>query len=404
MYPSSLKTREEWGRIAGGADPATRVVCTPSRGVLCHLIASNFAGGPEKQILELSKQLTERGWKVIIGSFRENRSVIEIVDRAREAGHATFLIDTRSSCNPAAVRQLLKFLRLHHVDVLVTHGYKGNLIGYLANRWARILQVPVIRGYTAEDWKVRVYERVDRLLLRRFRVVLCVSEATRATLSRHGICPERMRVVHNAVKCESVVLARDLRREFGLPQRSRILVAAGRLSPEKGHRYLVEGMRILATDLPHCYAIILGSGKEEGNLRRQVEAAGLADRIVLGGFRSNILEYIAGADVVINPSLSEGLPNVVLEALSLRVPVIATDVGGVREIVIPGKTGWLVPRADPGSLAETIRQVLSDDDSARKAGENGYCLVSDRFSFSSQAALFENALAEAMLGRRRNLS
>ncbi|MCK4414028.1 MAG: glycosyltransferase [Candidatus Eisenbacteria sp.] len=370
--------------------------------VIGHLIASNFAGGPEKQILGLSAALAEEGWRTVIGSFRERRPQVEIIELAREQGLATFLIDTRSPFCPAAALQLRRVLRRQAIDVLVTHGYKANLIGYLGNHPARVAQLPILRGYTAENAKLRLYEAVDRRLLRRFPHVLCVSSATRRLALAFGLRPERVSVLHNAIDCPTDVSPRNLRSAYGLPAAARILVAAGRLSREKGHRYLIGALAALRDDQPPICLVILGAGREAPRLAAQIEQAGLQERVRLAGFRRDLLPELAGADLVVNPSLSEGLPNVLLEALALRRPVVATDVGGVTELVVPGESGRLVPAADAPALAEAIGQALREQGRTQEMAEEGFQRVVHEFSFERQAMHFKRFCTEALSHRRES--
>jgi glycosyltransferase involved in cell wall biosynthesis len=360
-----------------------------------HLVASNFAGGPEKQIVELSTRLRDAGWAAVVGSFRENRPEVEIERRARDRGLSTFLIDTAGSFSPAAVGQLRHWIRSFGFDLLVTHGYKANVIGRLAS-WGLAPHVPMVRGFTAADWKIRQYERLDRVLLKTAPLVLCVSHATRQILVRHGIREDRIEVLHNAVDCRAVEPL-DLRAEFSLPASGRVLVAAGRLSIEKGHRDLVEALARL--DDSSVSAVILGSGPEQTALERQIRTAGLTDRVVLGGFRQDVLRCLAGADLVVNPSLTEGLPNVVLEAMSVGTPVVATDVGGVSEIIEHGKTGWLAPAADPATLAGALRRALAPDAPRDVVAVAGQARVKAAFTFEEQARQFQG-ICRRLLGQR----
>ena len=357
---------------------------------LCHLIASNFAGGPEKQILESSARLVESGWRVSIASFLEGRSGVEIVDRARERGLETFLIDTRSPFSPDAIRQLRKHLDTTGSDVLLTHGYKSNVVGTFATRGTAVRKIPVVRGFTAEDWKVRLYEVIDRIFLRRAQQVIAVSEATRDMLVREGLRAERIEVLQNAVDCEREVEALDLRAEFDLPEDAVVAVAAGRLSPEKSHRHLVEAAAQLD---PRVQVLIFGSGREETALRNQIDELGLADRVHLAGFRKDVLRCLAGADLVVNPSLTEGLPNVVLEAMAVRTAVVATDVGGVSELVLPQRTGWLVPAGDVTSLAAAMSEAVSDAELRRAMAQAGREHVERTFSFTEQTRRYRRFLA-----------
>jgi len=327
-----------------------------------------------------------------------------VIDDARKRELQAFLIDTRFSFSVAAVVQLRSALRQFEVRVLVTHGYKPNLIGYLACRHSRVAQLAFVHGYTWENRRVRLYEAIDRRLLRRLGRVTCVSQGTRTLLQGYGIDPARVEAIHNAVDSESAasVVAADLRAEFGLPATAAVLVAAGRLSPEKGHRYLVAALAHLA-ERNDLHVVLLGAGPEEAALRQQVQAAGLTQRVIFAGYRPGVLRYLAGADLVINPSETEGLPNVVLEAFAVRTPVVATDVGGVKELVIPGETGWLVPARDPAALAAGILSALEDRQRMAEFAANAYRHVATQFSFAHQAerlvGLYEELLA-AGGGRR----
>jgi len=381
------------GASAAGTHPRT----------VCHLIASNFAGGPEKQILELSHRSRAIGWRVVVGSFRENRPSVDITDAAGARGFDTFLIDTRSSFSLRSVDQLVENLERFGVDVLVTHGYKANLVGHLAVRRTRTAHAATVRGYTAEDWKVRAYEILDRRILRRIPLIFCVSEATKAYLAGIGVSEHKLVMLPNAVEDGADVAPRDVRRELGFPEGSSLLVAAGRLSPEKGHAFLIDAMHKVVARQPATRLVIYGEGPERSELERQIAASGLSDHIVLAGFRRGVIDVLAGADLVVNPSLSEGLPNVVLEALSVCTPVVATDVGGVGELIIDGATGFLVPPGEAEALATGIAGVLENPARARALADAGHRHVLESYSFSCQLHRFTQACERLLQASRMEL-
>jgi glycosyltransferase involved in cell wall biosynthesis len=146
---------------------------------------------------------------------------------------------------------------------------------------------------------------------------------------------------------------------------------------------------------PPVHLLILGSGREEARLREQIHEAGLEDRISLGGFRNEVPRYLAGADLVVNPSLTEGMPNVLLEALSVGIAIVATDVGGTRELIVPMKTGRLVPPHDPESLACAITSALDRPEQSREWAENGRRFVTETLSFARQSEQLASLLTEA---------
>jgi glycosyltransferase involved in cell wall biosynthesis len=382
---------------AATEDPA-RAGAAPagSPRVVCHLIASNFLGGPEKQILEHCLRLDPARWRAVVGSFREGRDRVAILEAARERGVPVFAIETRLPWSPGAAWQLRRSLRQHEVDLLVTHGYKPNAVGFLMRRWTRLPQIAYMRGYTAETWRVRRYESLDRFLLRHgLPRVLCVSEMTRDRLTGYGVAAAKMTAVHNAVDLPPAVRPAPLREEFHIPPDAPLLVAAGRLSAEKGHRFLVEALAHLRS-APRPHAVLLGEGREKESLRNLARFLDVADRVHMAGFRSDPLPVLRAADLVVNPSLTEGLPNVVLEAQSLEVPVVATQVGGVAEIIESGRTGWLVPAGDSAALAAAIRHALADPERARRMAATGRARIAEHFSFAVQAerlmAVYDDAL------------
>ncbi len=380
--------------------PSTATATVPGRDAhsrpftVCHLAATNFFGGPEKQIVELSTELVHRGWKVVIGSFREGRQSVELTETAAGRGLETFLIDTRSRFSPLAVRQLIAWLRKHRVEILVTHGYKATAVGHLAARRMDVRHVPMARGYTREDRKVRLYETLDRAVLRRSTRVFCVSEAMREDIHRMGVTRERVTVIHNAIDCDGEIRPLDLRREFGFDADARVIVAAGRLSPEKGHADLVDAMGHVVRREPRARLVILGDGPRRSALEDQIARSDLGGRVVLGGFRRPILPMLAGADLVVNPSRMEGLPNVVLESMRVRTPVVATDVGGVRELIVSGETGWLTPAGSPESLASAMVEALGHGSRARSMADAAFSRVVTRFSPAGQADTFATACAD----------
>jgi glycosyltransferase involved in cell wall biosynthesis len=363
---------------------------------VCHLIASNFFGGPEKQIVEHCLRLDPSRWQAVLGSFLEGRDRVPIIDAARAHGIPAFTIDTRLPWSPDAARQLHQFLRRNRVDLLVTHGYKSDAVGFLMRRWTRMPQIAYVRGFTAETWRVRRYEDLDRWLLRRgFNRILCVSETTCRKLVEYGVAPERVMAVHNAVEVPASIEPASLRAEFGIPEHAPLLVAAGRLSAEKGHRFLVEALAKLK-HTPEPHAVVLGEGREREPLNKLARILGIESRLHFAGFRRDVLACLRAADVVVNPSLTEGLPNVVLEAQSLSVPVVATNVGGVSEILDGGRTGWLVAPNDPEALAAAIRDALTDRDRAAEKAAAGQTRILEHFTFSLQAERLMAAYDDAV--------
>lgn len=286
--------------------------------------------------------------------------------------------------------------------MLLCHGYKANLLGRVAARRVGIPAVAVSRGWTAENAKVRVYEALDRWHLRLMDHVVCVSDGQAAKVLRAGVPAGRVSVIRNSARPEAFAdpdprFRAKLFAHFpGDAMVRRAVVAAGRLSPEKGFAVLLEAAAgFLAAD-PGAGVVLFGEGPERATLERRVAELGLGERFALPGFTRDLDKYLPWADVAVLPSFTEGLPNVVLEASAAGVPVVATAVGGTPEAVADGETGLLVPPGQPQVLAARIGELLADPDRRQQMGEAGRAFVRERFSFAGQAEAYRQLFARLL--------
>ena len=328
-----------------------------------HLVASNFLGGPEKQILQHALDLRGSQYEIWVGSFRENGSAPQIIQRASELGVPTILLQG-GKANPAAWFNLRRRMREEGIALLCTYHYKANLFGWIASRYDWRV-VGSVRGWTAENKRVRFYESLDRFVLNRLKNIACVSEdlAKELTQTRSARLP-RPYVIPNSpvIPVEEAVPSRKLqaRYQLGLDAETFMVGTVGRLSPEKGHRYFLHAVEQLVSKIPRLEVVLLGDGQERNALEKMAAAFGISGSVRFLGFREDVHEWIRAFDVLVNPSLSEGMPNSVLESMALGTPVIATRVGGVPEFVEDGATGILVSPADPRAIEEAVFSCYLD--------------------------------------------
>jgi glycosyltransferase involved in cell wall biosynthesis len=364
--------------------------------IVAHLTASTFFGGPERQMLGLARALTPRVLTHFL-SFREGGRCQTFLDTVREAGFQTHALKYDTPWLRAATREVAGLLAELDVNVLCCHGYKADVIGCLAARRCGIPIVGVSRGWTAENLKVRIYEWLDRRFLRWLDRVVCVSEGQAAKVSRAGVETSRIAVIRNAIDTHRFAqrdqsYLRELHGHFPTPRRV-IIASAGRLSPEKGFDvHLESAARVMAQERSAGF-IHFGDGPQRERMVRRIAALGLQDSFILAGMRNDLDRFYPFFDLLVLPSHTEGLPNVVLEAFAARVPVVATAVGGTPEVVEDGVNGYLVPPGDPDRLADRILDMLRDE--RRLAmGEEGYRRVCEEFTFSAQARAYEKLFVE----------
>lgn len=332
--------------------------------------------------------------------FADHRSAAPFVEQLNSAGIEATMLGHANPRFLAIIADVIAELRRRHADALVCHGYKADLLGWIAARRVGVPVISVSRGWTGHTRKVRLNEALDRRILRRMDRVVCVSEGQSAKVQRAGIRADRIRVIRNAIDPSRFRKdsqgGRALRGLFRVPV-DQIVIAAGRLSPEKGFDQLVQAARLVTVQSPATGFVLVGKGPDREKLEHQVRAAGLADRFVFAGFRSDVDELIREAAILAQSSLTEGMPNVVLEACAAGVPVVATDVGGTREVVTEGENGHLVPSGDPRAIATRLLELLADPARRRTMGEHGREKVARDFSFAQQSARYEALFDEVLV-------
>jgi glycosyltransferase involved in cell wall biosynthesis len=291
--------------------------------------------------------------------------------------------------------RLARALDRFRPDILQSHGYRTTALVFLLRLMGRRTPwLAFFHGRTSENWKVRLYHGLDRALMQLADRIVVMAESQRgefASMSR------QVRIIHNAaleVPADGEPVSLDGLRTAGDP----VVAVVGRLSPEKGVDLLLEAVaRLDAGGLPVALAVA-GDGPERERLDQQARALGIVDRIRFLGNVANVPSLYRQVDAVALPSRSEGLPNVLLEALRADVPVVATAVGGVPEVLVDPNAGVVVPAGDPAVLAEGIRTVLATGRSA--AAKAARTEVTRRFSLGQRVSRHLALYAELRADRR----
>lgn len=290
------------------------------------------------------------------------------------------------------VARLVELLRAEEVDVVHTHNPQPLAYGSIAGRLARRAVVHTKHGVNPE--------RGRRLWLRRFgghlvHAYVAVSDATAEVARRNRECrPERLRVIANGVDLEAYrqddAARLEVRSELGIPHDSWVFGTVGRVSLEKDHAHLVRAAGPLLG--PRVRLVIAGDGAEMPKVRE--EATRYAPWVVLTGMRGDVPRVLASFDAFVLSSRSEGLPLALLEAMASALPVVATDVGGVAEVVMHGRAGVLVAPRDEAALCRALRELMADPAGARALGGRG--LARARHYDAASVALRYTALYESI--------
>jgi glycosyltransferase involved in cell wall biosynthesis len=226
---------------------------------------------------------------------------------------------------------------------------------------------------------------LDRLLLRRFDRVILVSHAMRRCLPAWWVPEERVRVLHNALMVDSYGRAvASTERRVPDPRRAVRLLSVGRLSPEKGQLLLLETVAELRREFPGIRLAFAGIGPEEPRLRSAAASLGINDCVSFLGYVGDMPPLYAETDLVVQSSFTEGLPNVVLEAAFLGVPIVATDVGGTAEVIEHARSGWLVAPRSAKALSAGIREYLEHPADFVAMARAGKHRIETHFTFQAR--------------------
>lgn len=373
-----------------------------NRIVLAELAGSASYGGGERYLELLCKHLDATRFRTVLicpesGSF---------VGRMQAQGVDTRVIELAPLFNPFALMRLVRLLRREGVTILQTHGARANFYGRVAG-WLAGVPIVVstvhnsIGDYEVSRLKRWIYTSALRVTLPWAHRIICVSEAIRRDVLRNNpAAASLVETIYNGIDRRQLVSTRDraaMRRALAVGDGPLVVVVA-RLTPPKGHRYLIDAIALLRQRWPTLYCVCVGEGELQESLQAYAVVKGMVDRCWFVGATNCVADWYEAADVVVLPSLSEGFPFVVLEALAMAKPLVATKVNGVPEAIEHGQTGLLVDPRDAEGLARAIEVVLEQPELAEKMGRAGSAIVQERFTVDRMidrtVAVFESALRE----------
>jgi glycosyltransferase involved in cell wall biosynthesis len=372
---------------------------TPIR--ICHVMTADLWAGAEVQVATLLSYLAARP-EVQVSAVLFNDGWL--ASELRALGITVAVVDEHQHTPLGIIRFLTGFFRRHQVELIHTHRYKDNILGSIAAIWAGVPHViRTVHGCTEPmrgwDWlKFQAYQALDLAALwSRADRVVAVSKRMVGALKESGYRPATLTHVHNGIdlgKVHTTGSAAQTREAIGLDVRHVIIGTAGRLSPVKGHEYLVRAAARIVQQERLARFLFVGSGPLEPALRILARQLAVDDACVFVNpaidRRANVYDLIAAMDVFVLPSLHEGIPIALLEALALERPVVASAVGGIPEIVTHEATGLLVEPKNDRELACACLDLVHDRNRARALALRGRRTVEREFSHEKNG--------EAMLG------
>jgi glycosyltransferase involved in cell wall biosynthesis len=346
-------------------------------GRVLHYVDSDIFGGCEEAALHLMASLDRARWEPVL-LHHPGSGVARLVDGAASLGIRTHAVPrVNQGRRLAGVLRLWRAIRAERPAIFHAH-----LSWPLACKYgvlaAWLAHVPAIVA-TAQLYLEVGGDRQARLMLKLVQRVIAVSDEVKTRYARElGVPPRRLAVVRNGIRVPPAARIPDpaLRLELVHGRPDYVVLTPARLHRQKGHAYLLSA----AAQLHDVTFVLAGDGPLRAELEGRARELGIAERCVFLGHRSDVPDLLAAADLFVLPSLFEGLPLSVLEAMAARRPVIATAIGGTDEAVIHELTGLLVRPRDPDALASAIRRMRSDPGLARRLAAAGRERVEREFS------------------------
>jgi glycosyltransferase involved in cell wall biosynthesis len=342
--------------------------------------------GMERHLLTLLPALQSRGLDIhMIVLVNPNNPMDDYVRDMQRLGVSVEQMVIRRHLDPLLIRGLSRKFREFKADAVHTHLIHADLHGVLA---AKLAGMGHIYFSSHNDDKFRRLLPVQLLQGSLWRLVnggIAISDSLRQFLIRTEFAPpSKVTTVHYGLDPTSIHFDPDARQklwaELNIPPDAMLLGSLCRLTAQKGLTYAIEALRQISTDFPNTHYVIAGEGELLVELSQQAEQAGLKNRVHFLGWRPDARDLLSAFDVFLIPSLWEGFGLVALEAMAASVPILASRVSALPEIVVDGETGYLVSPSDPLALAEKLRLLLSDRPSARQLGKAGRHRLEQVFS------------------------
>lgn len=364
-----------------------------------HLRSSAGFFGAERVLTTLLRMLPEAGVHPVLVSIENylngNR---DLLDQARDQGSLAFEIPCGSRWSFGTLKSLIAIAREQRVGCIHTHDYKSHLYGLLAARTLKLPVAATLHGWINNTVNLRIYQWIEQVLLRQFGAVVTVTAAMSDRMRIRGVSQARLRTIENGVdtdifgpKCSGFGLA-----HWGLSPDRFVFGTVARLSVEKGQIYAIEALAAVLERHPRAHLLLVGEGADRNILQARARELGIQKHVNFTGKQTEVQRVLHDIDCYLSPSLSEGMPMIILEAMASSVPVVATQVGAVGSM-LAGGAGILVPARDVAALSRAMTAILDKaiDTAAMVSLARQRCV--DHYSAARQAEAYSEVY-KALVG------
>lgn len=305
---------------------------------------------------------------------KKKKSKGQFIAKIEEQNFNFIQIEQYSAYDIFIFLRALKVNKKIKPDILQSHGYKSHAICFVIKILTGTPWVAFFHGWVSFGLKVYIYNKMEKILLHFADKIVPVSSSMVSKIDSFFLDKNKIKVIYNAIDNDEHSLAnsnRNIREEFNINLKVPLVAVVGRFSHEKGHRYFVEALPQIIQELPELKVMFIGDGPLKETIQKKVEILGLNPHVIFTDYQSNVQDFYREIDLLVLPSMSEGMPNVALEAMLFEKPVVSTHVGGVPEVVVDGETGIIVEPQAPKQLAEAVIRLFENPDMLHDFGVAG---------------------------------
>ncbi len=346
-----------------------------------YLIATLDIGGAERQLVELVKRIDKKKFNPVVCCLTRGGPLEK---ELKDAKIKYFILGKKFKFDFSVIFNLIPILKQENIQILHTWMFTSNAFGRVAGIIAKI-PIIIAEEQCVDIWKNKFHLFIDKTLSYFTDKIICVSEGVKNFYYQRAYIPlDKMITIYNGIKIyDNVNIDTGKKKEeFGIIANDKVITTVGRLAPQKGIEYLLYAVPILLESLPKTKFLIVGEGAERNKLENLARKLNISKNVIFTGLRNDIKEILAVTDVFVLPSLFEGFPNVIMEAMLAGKPVVATEIPGIDELAVNGKTGFLVPPKDVNSLASAIIALLKNPKEGKKMGIKGRQRIEKYFSIN----------------------
>jgi glycosyltransferase involved in cell wall biosynthesis len=365
---------------------------------ILHLISSGGLFGAERVVLNLackSKEITS-----FVGAINNlHNPHLEIIEEAKKLGLKTIVFESKGKFDFGTITAIKKFIIENKIDIVHTHNYKADIAGFGATRSTSAKWVVTNHLWHSTNQKLRFYEFIDAFVSKFASKVVAVSSRIKQDLMRKGLKADRLIVIDNGIPIEKFdrqIRNESMRSSLGIAPGDCAIMIVGRLAVEKGHAVFLKAAAQVVKNVQNVKFVIVGDGPLREELKAQTRHLNLSVYVIFTGILEDMPAVYAIGDIMVNASFAEGLPMTILEAMASRLPVIATDVGAVGEVIKDQETGILIKPGDEHQLALKIIELVKDKEKRQRLTQKAHQEVCTRYSDTRMAERYKEIYFSAL--------